>query len=73
MTPRERAVAALTLKQPDYVPTFELEFQLVDQMFGKPFLHQGDLKKKTSREREKLIKQNAEYMIEVGLNRFAAD
>jgi uroporphyrinogen decarboxylase len=65
MTPRERAVAALTLKQPDYVPTFELEFQLVDKMFGREFLHQGDLKGKTKREREKLIKQNAEYMIEV--------
>lgn len=36
MTPKERAIAALTLKQPDEVPTFELEFQLRDEMFG-PF------------------------------------
>ena len=28
MTPKERAIAALTLKIPDKVPTFELEFQI---------------------------------------------
>ncbi|MDI6618978.1 MAG: uroporphyrinogen decarboxylase family protein [Clostridiales bacterium] len=65
MTPKERAVAALTLKIPDQVPTFELEFQLEEEMFGKRFLHQEDLKGKTQREREKLIEENAEYMVDV--------
>ncbi|SKA76087.1 uroporphyrinogen decarboxylase [Caloramator quimbayensis] len=63
MTPKERAVKALTLQIPDYVPTFELEFQLEDIMFGKKFLHQEDLKDKSPKEREKLIKENAEYML----------
>ena len=38
MTPKERAVTALTLGIPDEVPTFELEFQLEKEMFGRPFL-----------------------------------
>lgn len=65
MTPKERGIKALTLKVPDYVPTFELEFQLEDIMFGKKFLHQEDLKDKSPSEREKLIKENAEYMLYV--------
>ena len=37
MTHRERAILALTLRQPDYVPTFELEYQLADLELGKDF------------------------------------
>ena len=33
-TPAERAVCALTLGQPDEIPTFELEFQLSEEFFG---------------------------------------
>ena len=65
MTPKERAVAALTLKVPDMVPTFELEFQLEQEMFGKAFLRYRDVEGKSQMEREKLIKKNAEYMIQV--------
>lgn len=65
MTPRERAEAALNLKMPDMVPTFELEFQLEEEMFGKKFLNNDDLKGKTTKEKEKLINENAEYMIKV--------
>lgn len=65
MTPKERAVAALTLKVPDMVPTFELEFQLEEEMFGKRFLRQEDLIGKTAKEREKLIIENALYMVKV--------
>lgn len=65
MTPKERAVAALTLQIPDQVPTFELEFQLEEEMFGKRFLREQDLKGKTASERERLIIENAEYMIQV--------
>ena len=35
-TPAKRAVCALTLGQPDEIPTFELEFQLSEELFGYP-------------------------------------
>ncbi len=35
-TPGERARCALTLGKPDEIPTFELEFQLSEEMFGYP-------------------------------------
>ncbi len=36
MTPAQRAICALTLGQPDEIPTFELEFQLSEEFFGYP-------------------------------------
>ena len=38
-TPAKRAITALTLGQPDEIPTFELEFQLSEEFFG---YHLGD-------------------------------
>jgi len=44
MTPRERAIAALELRQPDdIVPTFELEFQLVPELMGRDFIPMNGL------------------------------
>ncbi|MFW5787611.1 MAG: uroporphyrinogen decarboxylase family protein [Bacillota bacterium] len=65
MKPGERAAAALDLDIPDMVPTFELEFQLEEKMFGKKFLRQEKLEGKSNKEKDKLIIENAEYMIEV--------
>lgn len=65
MQPRERAATALTLGIPDQVPTFELEFQLEEEMFGKRFLRQEDLQGLTVSEEKRLVKANAEYMIKV--------
>lgn len=65
MTPRERAVKALTLQIPDRIPTFELEFQLEEEMFGTRFLRSSDLEGLSSREKEIRVKQNAEYLIQV--------
>ncbi|MCM8901353.1 hypothetical protein KVG29_08980 [Caldicoprobacter algeriensis] len=69
MTPKERAVAALTLKVPDMVPTFELEFQLEEEMFGRKFITEDltreGLTKLSWKEKEKRIYQLAEYMVEV--------
>jgi uroporphyrinogen decarboxylase len=65
MTPKERAVAALTMKVPDLVPTFELEFQLEEEMFGKKFLRYHDVVDVSPKEKERLMKENAEYMIHV--------
>jgi uroporphyrinogen decarboxylase len=37
MSPKQRAAAALELKTPDVVPTFELEFQLWEELLGRSF------------------------------------
>jgi len=37
MTPKQRAIEAFMLRQPDQVPMFELEFQLEKEMYGKNF------------------------------------
>ncbi len=65
MTHKERAVAALTRQIPDHVPTFELEFQLAEEMFGKPLfppeLELGHLERLSELERSRLICEMAEY------------
>lgn len=69
MTPKERAIAALTLQVPDMVPTFELEFQLEQEMFGKKFITEDllweNLSKMSAKDKEKTIFNMAEYMVEV--------
>lgn len=65
MTHKERAIKALNREQPDYVPTFELEYQLADKVFGRDFLTEGDLKGLFGKQRERAIIENAEYMVYV--------
>ena len=65
MKHKERAVLALNRQQPDYVPPFELEYQLAPQVFGREFLMEDDLKGLSSKEREKAIWENAEFMVQV--------
>ncbi|HHW47243.1 MAG TPA: hypothetical protein GXX14_01315 [Clostridiaceae bacterium] len=69
MTPKERAIAALTLRKPDMVPTFELEFQLDEEMFGEKLITEeysaGNLAKLSSREKEKMIYKLAERWFKV--------
>jgi uroporphyrinogen decarboxylase len=65
LTHQERASLALNCRTPDYVPTFELEYQLAEEVFGKPFLHDTDLKNHSAAERERALKENAEYMLHV--------
>jgi uroporphyrinogen decarboxylase len=69
MTLKERAVAALSLKIPDQVPTFELEFQLEEEMFGRKFIPEDlrpeNLAKLSLKEREAKIYGLAEYMVHV--------
>jgi uroporphyrinogen decarboxylase len=67
MTPRERAIAALTLQPPPpgLVPTFELEFQLTQELLGKEF-HEGEAWRRASpQERDRMLRENAELYIEV--------
>jgi uroporphyrinogen decarboxylase len=64
--PKERAILALTLKQPDIVPTFELEFQLTEEYFGKSFHTLQDWKYAiTKKAQEQLIIDNAELYIQI--------
>ncbi len=65
MTRQQRAAAALNLQIPDQVPTFELEFQLEAEMFGRTFLRQRDLEGLTEQEKERKLCENAEYMLDV--------
>ena len=66
MTPKERAVAALRLSQPDdIVPTFELQFQLSEELLAKCHVSDKDLDEAASVEaRQRLIHQNAELCVE---------
>lgn len=66
MTPRERIVAAFELRQPDdIVPTFELEFQLEEELLGKRLVTQQELDNASPAERDRLLHQNAELHIEI--------
>jgi len=64
MTPKERAIAALTLQVPDQVPTFELEFQLDKEMFGRELvpedLRPQNIGKLSVIEKDKRLNQLAE-------------
>ncbi len=63
MTPKERAIAALELRQPDdIVPTFELEFQLMPELLGEDL---ASLEGLEGDERERTIARNADLMVEV--------
>jgi uroporphyrinogen decarboxylase len=72
MTPKERAVAALNLKIPDMVPTFELEFQLEEEMFGRKFVSEDlrpqNISKLSKAEKEKRLYEMAEYVVDVYRN-----
>ncbi len=69
MTPKERAVAALELRTPDFVPHFELEFQLAPEMFGRdlipPELTGPALYKLSAKEKEKSLRETAEFILKV--------
>ena len=69
MTPKERAVAALEGCIPDFVPHFELEFQLAPEMFGRELIPdslQGEnLKKLSVKEKEKQLRETAEFILSV--------
>jgi hypothetical protein len=38
MKPRERAIRALELEEPDRVPIFELEFQFPEEILGEGYV-----------------------------------
>ncbi len=66
MTPREQFFLALERKRPEgLVPHLELEFQLSEEMFGRPCLYARDLEGKTGAARSDLLKHNAELLVEI--------
>lgn len=65
MTPKERAIAAMNLKQPDMVPTFELEFQLTEEYFGVNFHQKAEWQDATPRQKERFINDNAELYVRI--------
>ena len=65
LTHKQRALMALEGKQPDYVPTFELAFQLTEEAFGKSF-HEGPQHDELPEmDRLELCQQNAELYLEI--------
>lgn len=65
MTPKERALAAFDLREPDdIVPTFELQFQLSEELLGKRHVTDQELDEASPQERDRLIKQNADLYAE---------
>jgi len=63
VTPKERVIAALELRQPDdIVPTFELEFQLSREFFNKDFKSLKDL---SGKELDNNIGYNAELFLQI--------
>lgn len=65
MTPKERAVAAFELREPDdIVPTFELQFQLSEELLGKKHISQEEIDRASARERDRLLTHDAELYIE---------
>ncbi len=69
MTQKERAIMALNRQIPDYVPTFELEFQIENEMFGRPFYlpeeHWETIDTMSLKEKEEKIYRYAAFMVEV--------
>ncbi len=67
-TPKERAISALTLHPPlpGHIPTFELEFQLTQELVGREFYRSPEeWQAATSTERARMIQANAELYLEV--------
>ncbi|MHB9130705.1 MAG: uroporphyrinogen decarboxylase family protein [Armatimonadota bacterium] len=64
MTPKQRAIAALECRIPDRVPNFELEFQLTEELLGKPYVHQQMLEEAPSADaRDRLLQEGADILV----------
>jgi len=70
MTPKERLIEAFNLRQPDSIPTLELEFQLEEEMFGPVPYNYDDYKlanysKLSEIEKEKKLRLICDYKAHV--------
>ena len=62
MTPRENAVAALERRRPEHVPTFELEFQLTQELLGRDYIPWEEVETRGVAE---VVAHNAALLVEV--------
>lgn len=61
MTPKQKAIEALELRQPEgLVPTFELEFQLTQELLGRDYHRGRAWQTATAAERDRMLHENAE-------------
>ncbi len=65
MTGKQRFIAALSCRVPDRVPTFELEFQLAQELTGRDFLCEEDLRGLSKSETDRKLHENAEFAVEL--------
>lgn len=65
MMHKERAILALEGGQPDYVPTFELAFQLTEEAFGRRFHEGAGNNALPEAERLELCRQNADLYLAI--------
>lgn len=64
MTPKDRAIAAFELREPhDIVPTFELQFQLSEELLGRRHASREELANASPAERDRLLGQEADLYI----------
>jgi len=64
MTPKQKAITALELRQPEgLVPTFELQFQLTEELFGRSY--HGGLDKVSGKEQDRRFHENAQLLVDV--------
>ncbi len=65
LTHKERAILALEGRQPDFVPTFELAFQLTEEVFGSSFNQSVDYNNLSEPDRRELCRLNAELYLAI--------
>ncbi len=65
MTHAQRFITAITGGTPDYVPTFELEYQLAPLTHGHDFLKEDELAGLNEKEIEQKLRENAEFILKV--------
>lgn len=65
MTPKQRFLTALEGGVPDRVPTFELEFQLSEELLGKKMLREDELEGLSEAEVMRKLRENAALLVEV--------
>lgn len=67
MTPKQRAIEALELRPPSpgLVPTLELQFQLVQEMFGREYHKGDDWKNASAQDRDRMLRENADLQVQV--------
>ena len=65
MTPKQRMITALERGIPDRVPTFELEFQLTEELVGREYLCEDDLKGLSEGEVQQRLRENAQLLVDI--------